>query len=667
MASTGSMADSATDGITRRQFTAGAAAVGATAAAAGALGSAGRVALADGVSMTPGTYTGKAKGCHGVISVDVTVDESSILSVEFAGTEPSHNEVVEGVDLSVDPFAVYAVAMLDETPQILDRVVDRLGDRVVEWQSTEVDAVAGATLTSRGYLNAVRDALTQAGAPEDAFMAAPTPKDDTETYEGFDVIVVGGGAGGTTAAARASALGAKVLLVEKSSRIGGCGSISTGVRVMGTKIQNEAGFPNDNETYFPDAMKQSLYYADANIMKHFLDHNNQAIDWLIDVGGFDMMPTDIGVCYAQDSIIYPMAAESWSRVAGLVDTILFETEVTELIFEGGACCGIRGRRYDGTSVEARAPKVIVATGGFMNNPELQREHNGSVFAIDFALWQDKGECLQMMWDAGARKYHIGGMNSHITQPAAHIEGVDDYTAMIPHTLLAAPCFLQVNQRGARFRQENMLAESMSANGNYIVAAGGYYYAVLSQDQVDTLAAEGLAGLGMQGAVFCVNFNYYPLAVDYKMEHIDEALAAGMEAGIVFKGETAEELAEAAGFNADAFGKALARYRSCCEAGYDDQYYKDPQYLAPMGDGPYYAIKGEVCPYSTMGGVQVDDEMRVLDEAGEPIPGLYSAGVECIGGLYNGAAYSDCGGFPFGWTCFSGFCAGSAAAGQPVEA
>lgn len=658
--------DSAAGGITRRQFAAGAAAVGTAAAVSGsALGQA--AALADNVSMTPGTYTGSAKGCHGVLSVNVTVDETSILSVEFAGSEPSHNEVVEGIDLSVDPYAVYAVAMLDETPQILDCVADRLPQRVVEWQSTEVDAVVGATLTSRGLLAAVRDALTQAGAPEDAFTAAPTPKDATETYDGYDLIVVGAGAGGTTAAARASALGLKVLLVEKSSRIGGCGSISTGVRVMGTKIQNEGGFANDNETYFPDAMKQSLYYADANIMKHFLDHNNQAIDWLIDVGGFEMTPTDIGVCYAQDSIIYPMAAESWHRVADLVDTVLLETEVTGLIFEDGACCGIEGRRYDGTRIEARAPKVVVATGGFMNNPELQREHNGSVFATDFALWQDKGECLQMMWDAGARKYHIGGMNSHITQPAAHIQGVDDYTGMIPHTLLAAPCFLQVNQRGARFRQENMLAESMSANGNYIVAQGGYYYAVLSQGQVDTLRAEGLAGLGMQGAVFCVNFNYYPLPVDYKMEHIDEALEAGEEAGIVFRGETAEELAEAAGFKADVFGKALSKYRACCDEGYDSQFYKDPQYLAPMGDGPYYAIKGEVCPYSTMGGVQVDDEMRVLDESGEPIPGLYSAGVECIGGLYNGVAYSDCGGFPFGWTCFSGYCAGSAAAGQPVEA
>ena len=150
-----------------------------------------------------------------------------------------------------------------------------------------------------------------------------------------------------------------------------------------------------------------------------------------------------------------------------------------------------------------------------------------------------------------------------------------------------------------------------------------------------------------------------------MEHINEAMEAGIEAGFIYRGETLEELAEAAGFRSDTFVRHVERYEAACGAGYDDLYYKSPEYLFALGEGPYYAIEAVCCPYSTMGGVEVDEQMRVLGENGVPIPGLYSAGCETIGSLYGGAAYSDCGGFPFGWACFSGYAAGASAAGYPI--
>ena len=353
-----------------------------------------------------------------------------------------------------------------------------------------------------GYIAAVRDALTQAGAPEDAFMTEVTKSDQSETYDDFDVIVVGGGASGTTAAAQATAQGAKVLLIEKSARIGGCGSMSTGVHVVDSRLQVEAGIANDNETYFPEAMSQGLWYPKGVIMKQFLDNGGKAMDFLIDTGGFEFAANPTGLAYAKDSIIEPNAAESWQRVANTVDTVLLETQVTSLLTdESGSVVGVEAMRYDGTSISAHAPAVVVATGGFMNNPELQQQYNHGVFSTEFALWQDKGECLQMMWDLGAPAYHVGGMNIHITQPPLEIQGVDDYTAMIPYTLHAAPNLLHVNDRGERFCSENMLAENMVANGNYIAAQGGKFYAIVSQHQMDVLASEGLAGMGLTAPVF----------------------------------------------------------------------------------------------------------------------------------------------------------------------
>jgi fumarate reductase flavoprotein subunit len=662
--------------ISRRAFVMGAAIAGASALAVSSAGCSsgggggasteggGKAAPPPPANMKPGTYTGEAPGHRGTLKVSVTVTEDKIESVDFVEAIPRTNEVIPSLD--VDFFAIYAIAMLNDAPQILKTVVDRLGSRIVEYQSLNVDSISGATLTSFGYLAAIKEALAQSGGDLAAFDVEVPKKSDTETLEGFDVIVVGGGASGTTAAANATANGAKVLLIEKSARIGGCGSMSSGVHVVDSKLQQEAGLQNDNETFFPEAMRQGLWYPKAVMVKQFLDNGGKVVDFLIEKGGFEFSPNPTGVGYAKDSILDPNASESWHRVADTVDTVLLETTVTKLLTDGdGGVVGVEAQSWDGTTYTANAKAVVIATGGFMNNPELQEKYNLSTHSTRFAMMQNVGEGLQMMWGAGAREYHAGGMNIHITQPTGEIEGLDDFTAMIPYTLHAAPNILRVNGRGERFSSETMLKDNMVGNGNYLAAQGRYFYNIVSQQQMDLLAREGLVGAGLKEPVFSVNFNFYVDPIDYKMEKINEAMEAGVKAGFIFKGATLSELAEAAGFRSETFEKHVARYEQACEKGFDDLYYKDPSLLFPLGEGPYYAIQSECCPYSTMGGVEVDEQMRVLDADGNPIAGLYAAGCESIGVLYNGAAYSDLGGFPFGWACYSGFATGASAAGKPL--
>jgi fumarate reductase flavoprotein subunit len=677
--------DAPASGLSRRSFVAGMAAVGAVAVASGVAGctdsgsggggnaggggtggggAAGGDSSVREANMTPGTYVGEAEGHRGKLKVSVTVSENRIEQIEFLESIPRTNDVIP--PLSVDFFAIYAMAMLDDAPQILKTVTDRLGERIVEHQSLMVDTICGATFTAHGYLNAVKAALEQAGGTISAFDVEIPKKEDTQTYDGFDVIVVGGGASGTTAAASATANGAKVLLIEKSARIGGCGSMSSGIHCVNSEFQKAAGFEFDNSTYFPDVMKQGLWYPKATIVKQFLDQGGKVADFLLDKGGFDFRPMPDGVGYAQDSILAPNASESWYRVAGTVDTVLLETRVTGLIIDGtGTVTGVEAESFDGTKITANAKAVIIATGGFMNNPELMEKHNRFYFSTGFSMMQDVGEGLEMMLGAGAQEYHIGGMNIHITQPSGEIKGFDDYAAMIPYTLHAAPNILRVNDRGERFSSETILKENMVGNGNYLASQGRYFYSIVSKDQMDVLATEGLAGAGLTEPVFCVNFNFYVDPIDYKMEQIKAVLDAGVEAGFVFKGDTLDSLAAAAGFKAAHLKAHVARYDAACAAGYDDLYYKDPALLFPLGNGPYYAIQSECCPYSTMGGVEVDEQMRVLDAQGDPIGGLYAAGCETIGALYGGAAYSDLGGFPFGWATYSGFATGASAAGKPL--
>ena len=660
-----------TEAMTRRTFVAGMAVAAATAATAtvtapvtaGASTSLGSPVPAN---MTPGTYYGEAPGHRGIMKVAVTVSENRIEKVEFVEAIPRKNDAVP--DPEEVRIAKYVVPLFTETTQMLEGVIDRLGDRIVEHQSLKVDVVCGATATSAGYIRAAEAAIAQSGANMAAFNVEVPKKTDTEEYYGYHVIVVGAGASGILAAANATENGAHVLLIEKSARLGGCGALSSGPRLANSKFHEESGIPFfDNAETLESSVRQGLWQPKANIVSQFLNCSGPVGDFLIEKGDFvfDARPGSLG--YVDYALYTNKPYEAWNRVASKIDTIFTETTVKSLIQDAnGKVTGVEAERFDGTKIIAHADNaVIVCSGGFLGSYEKQMKYNGDYFSTRFGLAQDIGEGLDMMLAAGAREYHIAGMNVHVTQPSGEIEGFDDFSCMIPHTLHTYPNFMRVNGRGERFSNENIINTSPTGNGNILVPQGRNFYTIVSADQMKILAHGGLEELGAIQPYTGINFNFWSLDVDFKMEKIFEVMEAGVEAGFIFKGDTFEELAGAAGFMVPVFKAHAERYEAACIAKEDDLFNKLPELLAPMGSGPYYAIQCEGCGYSTMGGVEVDEEMRVLGARHIPIPGLYAAGCDTIGVLYGGAAYGDLGGWPFGWACYSGYAAGTSAAGNPI--
>ncbi len=88
-------------------------------------------------SYTPGTYTATAAGHNGDMTVEVVVDENTILSV----TVTDHEETAGIVD----------------TPQPHPH-------RHCGWPDLAVDLVGGATFSSKAIIQAVTTALKEAGA-----------------------------------------------------------------------------------------------------------------------------------------------------------------------------------------------------------------------------------------------------------------------------------------------------------------------------------------------------------------------------------------------------------------------------------------------------------------------------------------------------------------------
>ena len=70
---------------------------------------------------------------------------------------------------------------------------------------------------------------------------------------------------------------------------------------------------------------------------------------------------------------------------------------------------------------------------------------------------------------------------------------------------------------------------------------------------------------------------------------------------------------------------IAKYNRFCRQGRDDDCYKDPKFLKPLGKGPYYAFYQKSFSEGTHGGIAIDADFRVLKADGTVIAGLWSGG------------------------------------------
>lgn len=613
-------------------------------------------------NMTPGTYRGSAKGMNGTIVVDVTVDEQTIQNIELVETIARENPLIDESHW----LANYLIDMLDETPQIFCTVVDRLPQRIIDSQSLMVDAVAGATVSSNGFIAAVKDALTQAGANLAAFDRPVAKSDAHEVYDA-DVVVIGGGTSGSAAAARAAQQGANVVLIEKSGRLGGTGALSSEPMTFGAQIQLDAGVTFDVGATFEDWMSQNHWSVNGHLVSQFLNISGQVGDWLIE-NGFHFIPgttTDTTLAYRDHSIGTMTQKESFEELCKDVDTILYETTGKSLIVKDGQVVGVEAERYDGTQITVNAKAVIVATGGFGGSEELMTKYNGGYFKL-LGLEQNVGEGLLMMTEVGAQAYHVGGACAHQTEVPVQVSGFSAEDTAIPYTITNLPVLMRVSKTGQRFMDEDEKVNSPTASSNYVSSNGPEFFTLLTQSQLEILRDQGSVGLGMDKEAD-PSFYTFPVPSNMPMTNIEEVLEAACDIGMAYKADTLEELAEVTGMDIEILRRNVEDYNAACEAGQDNLFYKNPAYLYPYDQtGPFYAVVGCVMSYNSLGGVKVDELMRVADTQDQPIPGLYAAGVDSIGTVLDGVSYPNLFGVALGWGFSSGYMAGESAAAYALQ-
>ncbi|WP_158817421.1 FAD-dependent oxidoreductase [Methylocapsa sp. S129] len=230
----------------------------------------------------------------------------------------------------------------------------------------------------------------------------------------------------------------------------------------------------------------------------------------------------------------------------------------------------------------------------------------------------------------------GEINSAVGSPAAwavvsKVPHRDGTTGLFPHFIdRQKPGIIAVTRKGLRFVNE-----------------GNSYFDFISamihvcQDTADCSAFLicDHAALRRYGMGFV---KPYPLPYSHHVR-----------SGYLLKGKTLDDLATAAGIDVANFKKTVVDYNVHARAGQDPQFGKgttaynrylgDPDHkpnpcVAPVEQGPFYAIRVFPGDLGTFIGLKTDRYSRVLNSDGEPVLGLYAVGndnASVFGGNYVG--------------------------------
>ena len=555
----------------------------------------GAAALADGY--TAGTYTGKADGRNGEITVDVTFSENAITDI----TVTEHQE----------------------TAGIADAAINDLPGEIVASQSLAVDAKSGATITSEGIVNAVADAVAQAGGDADALRAVSVEKElSTETIEmTTDVVVVGGGAAGMAAAVRLEQLGKNVILLEKASFLGGAISVSGGNQVvMGSKLQAEAGVTDDTvDSMVEDFMKNGANLNVPELINLYAENVGATTDWLNE---------DCGIAFDMEGGLHQLGEYSHNRELAYVGggagfatsmreaveksgaTVLLSTRAQSLNVEDGKVTGVTAQANEGTTYVITAENVILATGGYGASDTLLSDELAS--ALYYGPSTSTGDGVIMATADG-----INAATRLMEYGKRYPNGVEVSKGIAKSTIAGnitgwTMSAILVNAEGERVVNEK--ASNRTILEAELQQTGSELFLLMDSETFNVwktkLAAAGLTE-----------------------ETIDGYVAAnGTTTPVFAHGDTLEEAAAAAGVNGENLVKTVERYNGFVAAGNDEDFGRSADYMKmAIGDGPYYLVEQKPRFATTMGGLVVNTSLQVENTEGNVIPGLYAAG-EVVGGV-----------------------------------
>ena len=630
--------------------------VTASALAACNAGSSSSTAASTGEAIyTPGTYTGTATGI-GEVKVTMTFSETAITDVV--------------IDAS------------NETESIGGVAAPTLKDALMAAQSTEIDNISGATITTNAVKKAAASCIEQAmgvhtaggdtaaSSSDEDWLGTEPEIDESKVAKtvDVDVAVVGCGIAGVAACRSVAEDGGLVAAFEKAD---GPQCRSGEYAVINGKVQAKWGRDTWTREQIDDIidshMVESTYRCKRSIMSKWAHNIGDAFDWWVEANP-DLYYAETTRSAIPDEsadnfiipIFYPLPEHyDWKQerfpcyptsvefkpdqhvtveanMQKAIDTGNVQTFygcfVEKLIMENGRCVGLYARdAATGEYIKCNVSKgVILSTGDYSQNtrmlkhfcPEVIENNIQCLFTnVDVeGNFTNQGDGIQLgMW-AGAQVQQSHAPMIHHMGGGADLAGVG---------VMGNAGFLNLDLNGKRFMNEDLPGQQLE---NQIeLQKNRESWQIFDSNWPEQLpympAAHGGACYYEDYASEDEGPKNNTTYRNYKSPYQLEAAVAD---GRAVKADTLEELV-AKIYPDDTAAQQTAldsiqRYNELAKAGYDEDFHKPASRMWAVENGPFYADKFTtalllVC----IGGLESDEDCHTFDADRNVIPGLYVAG------------------------------------------
>lgn len=517
-----------------------------------------------------GTFIGEADGKNGPIKVEVTIEKGEITGIEIIENHES-----------------------DFTKTTFDEILAT----IIAQNTADVDVITGATMTSEAIISAVSDALSKSGITLVAKQANAENTVFTDTEA--DIVIIGAGGAGLTAAIEATKKGAKVIVVEKNSFMGGNTNYATGgMNAANTKLQAEKGVVDSAELFYDDTLKGGHNLNDPVLLKKLTEESSNAIDWLTEIGASltklsrsGGQSVDRTHTTADGSPIGSYLMSVFEKnIIDLGIEVRLNTKATEIIAKDNQAAGIVVETNDGQTYSIHAKAVIIASGGFGANQELVVQYKPELEG--FGTTNHPGATGDAFYMLDALKVATVDMEQIQTHPTV----VPVKNEMITEGVRGEGALL-VNREAVRFINELETRDVVSK-------------AILAQ--------EGKTAF---------------LILDSGVEERLASVSKYKKMGLLTEGATIAELAEKLGLDPVVLEETVTSYNTYFK-NQNDEAFGRRVLAGEIAKGPFYAVEVAPAIHHTMGGIKINDQAQVLNTSSEVVPGLFAAG-EVTGGIHGG--------------------------------
>jgi succinate dehydrogenase/fumarate reductase flavoprotein subunit len=448
-----------------------------------------------------------------------------------------------------------------------------------------------------------------------------------------DVVVVGFGAAGMAAAVSAHELGADVVILEKAPE----GQEGGNTRVAGQGYLNTSS-PDKAAAYLTALC--GPYTVPEAILRVWADEMGRNNEWLASLGGdpqehqhqpvgieFPDLPGADCVHKFHDGPTYGYSY-TWKLFERLVKErpirVLYETPGKELIQHEATkeILGVRAVRGE-KSLRVKARKAVVLTcGGFENNQEMIRNYlPGVPYCYTSGSPYNEGDGITMAMSVGADLWHMNnyaGPSMALKVPEVRTS----FSMQALHFSKQMPGgMIVVGPDGRRFTDEKFKTRhgKVPVNGRWLPLSTPcpmfmiFDHAMFSAGPLyDAHPSHGWTQI----------IERYDWSLDNRAE-----LAKGWIKGA----DTLEALAATVNLNPATLAETVNRWNRDCAEGRDTEFGRKLM-LAPIVEGPFYAIELSPSMLNTQGGPRRNERAQIVRPNGTPIPRLYSAGE--LGSIYS---------------------------------